>query len=126
MSPRALRNCAPSAPTAGASVRPLNFTVRPAEPKPSRDNTVSASAALNVDSAIKAGVVLNAPYGGDAWWLGLALFLTFLFVVQLRGFARRRKSGHPVERQTLIGAILFWLLFLGAIALAMLQHHGVL
>jgi len=28
LSPRALRNCAPSAPRAGASVRPLNFTVR--------------------------------------------------------------------------------------------------
>ena len=26
--PRALRNCAPSAPMAGASARPLNFTVR--------------------------------------------------------------------------------------------------
>ena len=28
MAPRAPRNCAPSAPWAGASVRPLNFTVR--------------------------------------------------------------------------------------------------
>ena len=28
LAPRALRNCAPSAPRAGASVRPLNFTVR--------------------------------------------------------------------------------------------------
>ena len=28
LAPRALRNCAPSAPWAGASVRPLNFTVR--------------------------------------------------------------------------------------------------
>jgi len=27
LAPRALRNCAPSAPRAGASMRPLNFTV---------------------------------------------------------------------------------------------------
>jgi len=28
LTPRALRNCAPSAPRAGASARPLSFTVR--------------------------------------------------------------------------------------------------
>src|SRR5579863_7549717 len=38
LAPRALRNCAPSAPRAGASVRPLNFTVRCRVSMPASDH----------------------------------------------------------------------------------------
>lgn len=74
MSPRALGNCAPSAPSA-ASVRPLNFTVRHSHPI----TTLIARQGGNVTKRVSR----IAPWQAGKLFALIYFFLSLLFVIPL-------------------------------------------
>jgi len=75
LAPRALGNCAPSAPMAGASVRPLSFTVREQHNLPLRLNVVWTASAGVMSTSVRAKYILTL----SAWLLGF-VFLAYALI----------------------------------------------